>query len=61
MKIDRMPFETFKDALRENETVAKAVEAGQWDRVIEYVNRETFGMIPRFKSKDYVSLNQLAA
>ena len=42
MKIDRMFFEKFEDTVRENETIAKAVEAGQWDRVIDYVNREVF-------------------
>ncbi len=42
MKIDRMFFEKFEDAVRENETIAKAVEAGQWDRVIDYVNHEVF-------------------
>ncbi len=42
MKIDRMFFEKFGDAVRENETIATAVEAGQWDRVIDYVNREVF-------------------
>ena len=28
--------------MRENETIVKAVEAGQWDRVIDYVNSEVF-------------------
>ena len=38
MKIDRMLFEKFADTVRADETVAEAVEAGQWDRVIDYVN-----------------------
>jgi type I restriction enzyme R subunit len=38
MKIDRMFFEKFEDAVRENETIAAAVESGQWDRVIDYPN-----------------------
>ncbi|WP_196491187.1 DEAD/DEAH box helicase family protein [Acidithiobacillus ferrooxidans] len=42
MKIDRMFFEKFEDVVRANDTVAAAVEAGQWDRVIDYVNREVF-------------------
>jgi type I restriction enzyme R subunit len=42
MKIDRMFFEKFEDTVRENETIAAAVESGQWDRVIDYVNREVF-------------------
>src|SRR5664280_230025 len=40
MKIDRMFFEKFEEKVRENRVIADAVEAGQWDRVIDYVNRE---------------------
>jgi hypothetical protein len=42
MKIDRMFFDRSEDAVRDNDTIAKAVEAGQWDHVIDYVNREVF-------------------
>ena len=42
MKIDRMFFQRFEDAVREDPAIAAAVEAGQWDRVIDYVNREVF-------------------
>ena len=42
MKIDRMFFEKFEDAVRKDEVIAEAVEAGHWDRVIDYVNREVF-------------------
>ncbi len=54
MKIDRMFFERFEDAIRTNSTVASAVEAGQWDRVIDYVNREVFD-----KPDEYYSLDKL--
>ena len=54
MKIDRMFFESFEDTMRENETIAKAVEAGQWDRVIDYVNREVFD-----KPEEYYTLEKL--
>src|SRR6185295_5949444 len=54
MKIDRMFFEQFEDAVRENPTIAEAVEAGQWDRVIDYVNREVFD-----KPDDYYTLDKL--
>jgi len=54
MKIDRMFFERFEDKVRENETIAKAVEAGHWDRVIDYVNREVFD-----KPEDYYTLDKL--
>ena len=48
MKIDRMFFEKFEEAVRENDFVAQAVEAGQWDRVIDYVNREVFDKPEQF-------------
>lgn len=54
MKIDRMFFEKFEDAVRENDTIARAVEAGQWDRVIDYVNREVFD-----KPEEYYTLDKL--
>ena len=54
MKIDRMFFEKFEDAVRENETIVKAVEGGQWDRVIDYVNREVFD-----KPDEYYTLDKL--
>jgi type I restriction enzyme R subunit len=54
MKIDRMFFERFEDTVRENETIARAVETGQWDRVIDYVNREVFD-----KPEEYYTLAKL--
>jgi type I restriction enzyme, R subunit len=54
MKIDRMFFEKFEDVIRANDTVATAVEAGQWDRVIDYVNREVFD-----KPEEYYTLDKL--
>ena len=52
MKIDRMFYERFEDTMRENATIAKAVEAGHWDRVIDYVNREIFDKPDEFYSLD---------
>ncbi len=54
MKIDRMFFEKFEETVRENDFIAKAVEAGQWDRVIDYVNREVFD-----KPEEYYNLDKL--
>ena len=54
MKIDRMFFDRFEDTVRENDTIAKAVEAGQWDQVIDYVNREVFD-----KPDEYYTLDKL--
>ena len=54
MKIDRMFFEKFEDTVRGNDTIATAVEAGQWDRVIDYVNREVFD-----RPEEYYTLDKL--
>jgi hypothetical protein len=54
MKIDRMFFQQFEDTLRENATVSDAVDAGQWDRVIDYVNKEIFD-----KPEEYYTLDKL--
>ncbi len=54
MKIDRMLFERFTDTVRANETIVQAVEAGQWDRVIDYVNREVMD-----KPEEYYTLAKL--
>src|SRR5450756_2725234 len=52
MKIDRMFFEKFEDSIRENDFIAASVEAGQWDRVIDYVNREVFDKPEEFYTLD---------
>jgi type I restriction enzyme R subunit len=49
-----MFFEKFESTVRENITIATAVEAGQWDRVIDYVNREVFD-----KPEEYYNLDKL--
>jgi len=54
MKIDRMFFERFEDTVREDPVIVAAVQAGQWDRVINYVNREIFD-----KPEEYYSLDKL--
>lgn len=54
MKIDRMFYKQFEDRIRENAFVAASVEAGQWDRVLDYINREVFD-----KPDEYYSLDKL--
>ncbi|MBK8133559.1 MAG: DEAD/DEAH box helicase family protein [Gammaproteobacteria bacterium] len=54
MKIDRMFFARFEDSVRENAEIVAAVEAGQWDQVIDYVNREVFD-----KPKEFYNLDKL--
>jgi type I restriction enzyme R subunit len=52
MKIDRMFFERFEDVMRSNDTISAAVEAGQWDRVLDYVNREVFDQPDEYYTLD---------
>ncbi len=52
MKIDRMFYEKFEDTIREDPAIVEAVEAGQWDRVIDYVNREVFDKPNEFYTLD---------
>ena len=52
MKIDRMFYEKFEDTVRENDFIAASVEAGQWDRVIDYVNKEVFDKPNEFYTLD---------
>jgi len=54
MKIDRMFFEKFQETVRENDFIAASVEAGQWDRVIDYVNKEVFD-----RPEEYYNLDKL--
>ncbi len=54
MRIDRMFFEKFQDTVRADETIAAAVEAGQWDRVIDYVAREVLN-----KPEEFYTLEKL--
>ncbi len=54
MKIDRMFFDRFAGTVRNDKTIAKAVEAGQWDHVIDYVNRQVFN-----KPDEYYTLAKL--
>jgi type I restriction enzyme R subunit len=52
MKIDRMFYGNFETAIRENATIKSDVEAGRWDRVIDYVNREVFDKPQEFYNLD---------
>jgi type I restriction enzyme, R subunit len=54
MKIDRMFYQQFESAVRGDANIVAAVEAGQWDQVIDYVNREVFD-----KPTEYFNLDKL--
>ncbi len=53
-RIDREFYAMFESAVRENDSIVRAVEAGQWDRVIDFVNKEVFD-----KPTEYYSLERL--
>ncbi|MDD2597637.1 MAG: DEAD/DEAH box helicase family protein [Kiritimatiellae bacterium] len=52
MRIDREFYAKFEDTVRENPFIATSVESGQWDRVIDYVNKEVFDKPEEFYSLD---------
>ena len=54
MKIDRMFFEDFGSVARQDTFIARAVEFGMWDQVIDYVNKELFD-----KPEQYFTLEKL--
>lgn len=54
MKIDRMFFERFEETIRENDFIAESVKAGEWSKVIDYINREVFD-----KPEEYYNLEKL--
>ena len=54
MKIDRMFFDRFADTVRQDKTITSAVKSGQWDNVIDYINREVFD-----KPEEYYTLDKL--
>ncbi len=52
MRIDRMLFEKFEEKVTQDPAIVQAVEAGQWDQVIDYVNREVFDKPEEFYTLD---------
>jgi len=54
MRIDREFYAKFENTVRDNDFIAASVESGQWDRVIDYVNKEVFD-----KPTEYYNLDKL--
>jgi type I restriction enzyme R subunit len=54
MRIDRLFYEKFEKTIREDVMVVQAVESGQWDQVIDYVNRQFFN-----DPNDFYTLDKL--
>ena len=54
MRIDRMFFDRFSDAVRNNQFIADAIENGRWDIAVNHINREIFD-----KPEEYYNLDKL--
>ena len=54
MRIDRMYFDRFSDTVRNDDYIVAAVDEGDWDKAIDYLNREVFN-----KPEDYYTLPKL--
>ena len=54
MKIDRMFFDRFADAVKEDEVIANAVETGDWERATDHVRREFLN-----RPEEYYTLDKL--
>jgi type I restriction enzyme R subunit len=54
MRIDRMFFRRFEEAVKEDPVVAADIEAGDWDHALNYVNREVFN-----KPEEFYTLEKL--
>jgi type I restriction enzyme R subunit len=54
MKVDRMFFEKFEDAVKANPVIAEQVGNAQWDQAIDYISTELFD-----KPNEYFNLDKL--
>lgn len=54
MKIDRMFFQRFEEKVKDDPNIADNVEAGNWDSVLDYINREILN-----KPDDFFTLDKL--
>lgn len=54
MKIDRVFFEKFEDAVKADANVAQHVSDGQWDKAVNYITTELFD-----KPNEYFNLDKL--
>jgi type I restriction enzyme R subunit len=54
MKVDRMYFDTFSSEIKQNQVVVQNVQDGNWEKAIDYINREIFN-----KPAQYYNLEKL--
>ena len=54
MKIDRMFFDKFEDTVKDDDFIVANIKAGEWDRVIDHINKKVFD-----KPEEYYTLDKL--
>ena len=42
MKVDRMFFDRFGETVKKDEVVLQSLEEGNWDKLLDHINREIF-------------------
>jgi type I restriction enzyme R subunit len=52
MKVDRMLFDRFRDTVRDDEFIRENVKAENWDKVLDYLNREIMNKPEDFFTPD---------
>jgi type I restriction enzyme R subunit len=54
MKIDRMFFDRFGEQVKKDEVVVKSLEEGNWDKILDHINREILN-----KPEDFYTIEKL--
>ncbi|MGC1391464.1 MAG: DEAD/DEAH box helicase family protein [Bacteroidales bacterium] len=54
MKIDRMFFDRFGEAVKKDEVVVQSLEEGNWDKILDHINREILN-----KPEDFYTIEKL--
>lgn len=54
MKVDRMFFDRFGETVKKDEVVLQNLEEGNWDRLLDHINREVFN-----KPEDFFTIDKL--
>lgn len=54
MKVDRMFFDRFGDKVKKDEVVLQSLDEGNWDRLLDHINREIFN-----KPEEYFTIEKL--
>lgn len=54
MKVDRMFFDRFGETVKQDEVVRQSLEEGNWDKLLDHINREIFN-----KPEEYYNIDKL--